>query len=499
MRTLFGNLCSAQIFRHDEEMRAHQADKDDQDDTQQTQATNQSSTQELLGPTLLQLTISRKANSDPYERSALHHRLADQALKPPSKMSYNLKDSSKVLGQEPTAIIVTGDREVTHGSRYESLAHTPPLRVPLDEFIITPGSASQSGRRKAIQELNKSEQKRPRLECSEPELSDMHHEATAMIAITPVGVDLSPSSQVFHHHSTPNDGESSISSDEYFSSSNMSQEYSDSDQEPFETPLIFEDSVDQVFRCAICGHEVWSEIKGFCTACESGTRSIPYWEILEPETHRPTFEPNDTDEGCACEPPDIDQICEPYLDCCSSAYDSQDDDLKFTEEYEIDSFIDDEPHDDPIEEDELETSSDIEVDYEDKFRHLEVSHDALENVYHNILSRYNILCNEYNRLLGSGLWPGTGRSQSSPSEAENATSTLLTSDGIVHPPAPDSYLEDHDVSNGHSLCRLCPEVGPHVADDTSDANVIGTNQDLDWGNTTLVSTQDNHTEMEIEL
>jgi hypothetical protein len=83
---------------------------------------------------------------------------------------------------------------------------------------------------------------------------------------------------------------------------------------------------------------------GFCTACELGQDSIPYWEVLDPDAGpRPVFELLGTDKDGDSVAPGLDDICDPYLDCNSSAYDSQDDDPQFEEQYEINSFIDDEP------------------------------------------------------------------------------------------------------------------------------------------------------------
>ncbi|EHK96707.1 putative protein artemis [Glarea lozoyensis 74030] len=75
-----------------------------------------------------------------------------------------------------------------------------------------------------------------------------------------------------------------------------------------------------------------------------GQNSIPYWEVLDPNAGpRPVFELLGNDENGGRIPSEVDDICAPYLDCCSSAYDSQDDDSQFGEQYEVNSFIDDEP------------------------------------------------------------------------------------------------------------------------------------------------------------
>ncbi|KAF4632007.1 hypothetical protein G7Y89_g6124 [Cudoniella acicularis] len=161
---------------------------------------------------------------------------------------------------------------------------------------------------------------------------------------------------------------------------------------------IFYDNDEEVFRCRYCGHEIWSPWLGFCTGCEEGDSDGPYQEVLDPEAgYRPKFELiSGVEEGF-----DLKNITGPYLDCNSSAYDTQDDKSDLQEEYEIDSFIDDSIIDDASQcsdEEDDASLSDGETDYKEKFKELEASHNALIGSHSRLVWEYDELKRD---VLGS--------------------------------------------------------------------------------------------------
>ena len=60
-----------------------------------------------------------------------------------------------------------------------------------------------------------------------------------------------------------------------------------------------------------------------------------------------------------------------FLDCNSSAYDTQDEEKEFREEYETNSFIDDEVIPDDPEDEDTQSSSDGESDYKTRYVQLQ--------------------------------------------------------------------------------------------------------------------------------
>lgn len=170
----------------------------------------------------------------------------------------------------------------------------------------------------------------------------------------------------------------------------------------------FNDKVDRVVRCKGCTHEVWGKYPDCCTNCsppneseeltDSDVEDLAFHEVQPSHTEldeglhpRMTYEINPNFRDVYDEETliSLEDICEPYLDCGSSAYDSQDDDPKLAEEYETNSFIDDE---EPEENSEENSSSDEdEIDYEEKFKKLEVSHRALQQNNAATENRHNAL------------------------------------------------------------------------------------------------------------
>ncbi|EPE30826.1 Metallo-hydrolase/oxidoreductase [Glarea lozoyensis ATCC 20868] len=336
MRTLFGNSCSASCFRHDDEIRAHILERDDQYFAEQTPAIDsQRSTQKTSD--LISSPIAGPASMDQLSPARVSSDII--ALLEMTNLGQNVKVLAKVR-QQHTAKADELESEKFNEKASELRSHSSPKSSPnlVDLSATNLGSATQRIRRKAVQEPDRTFQKRPRLGDTTSDVFSLCYEAMTATIMAPSKLDF----QCIPKNDGSNPAD--CSSSQSCTSSGSSKPSQDLDEELSDLPLVFRDSSDSVVRCILCGHEVWTEWMGFCTACELGQNSIPYWEVLDPNAGpRPVFELLGNDENGGRIPSEVDDICAPYLDCCSSAYDSQDDDSQFGEQYEVNSFIDDEP------------------------------------------------------------------------------------------------------------------------------------------------------------
>lgn len=189
------------------------------------------------------------------------------------------------------------------------------------------------------------------------------------------------------------------------------------DSEPDEgqhAELTYYDPMDQVTRCAKCGHEIWGPGIGFCTNVtdcpqvdlDSRKIPIPYFEVIESEYGaEPGIVPNNLQEVMKARDINswkLEDVVGEVLDYESSAYDSLDDaDRDFREEYEINSFIDEEevPEDTDDEDGAEDVDSDEEeVDYKAKAIELEARVETLSRMYNQLNEQYMELQDE---VLGS--------------------------------------------------------------------------------------------------
>lgn len=159
------------------------------------------------------------------------------------------------------------------------------------------------------------------------------------------------------------------------------------------------DERDNILRCGDCGHEIWESTNenrdeddpGFCTGCERGI--VPFYEefnyaegIVFPRIYE--FEDDESEAE-----PDVSRalIGDSHLDYQSDAYDTQDEDsqLVANEEYEVDSFIDDD------ESASVESGSDDdddddndEMDYKTAFQNLQKEYADMRNDYFELVDEY---------------------------------------------------------------------------------------------------------------
>lgn len=272
--------------------------------------------------------------------------------------------------------------------------HRPPGTPPHDRSTISPGSASQSLRRKAIEEsLDEVATKRLCLGLDGARFSAIGAGGGRFLGSG--GDDLArlsrlteaPPAEASTSRSQGGDDTNcnSISCDqggiekEHDPEALEEEEENEEDEEEEGTiPDSFFDRKDQVLRCNFCGHEIWRDSMGFCTGCELGPSEFPYFEILNSakgSRHGIALDEY-SDE---IENDHRREVVGNYMDDHSSAYDSQDVDSHLNEEYEINSFIDE--NEDVVDHDEDDSSSDGETDYKEQYSKLQVAHSLLLNSY----------------------------------------------------------------------------------------------------------------------
>lgn len=246
----------------------------------------------------------------------------------------------------------------------------------------------------------------------------------------------------------------------------------------------FFDQVDEVLRCKNCGHEFWSSYMGFCTGCEDGQSGIPYYEVLEPGGMLPIFVLN---EHSTAEANNIDEITYPYLDCNPPAYDTQDEDSNFAEEYEINSFIDDSPEDEPDAE-EIESDEEQEVNWEERYRNLAGAHTALSYAHQRLDAKYH----EYRMDIEGDEYETTEDSEMGEDFDEDG---LL----VVEVAIPDPIVMELVLSQAREQSQE-EEISPQRVRDRAEAFEAASNENgRVWQDISMVSTGDNHTFPEIEL
>ncbi|KAB8304767.1 hypothetical protein EYC80_004116 [Monilinia laxa] len=158
--------------------------------------------------------------------------------------------------------------------------------------------------------------------------------------------------------------------------------------------LGIHDPIDNILRCTECNHEIWEYkagtlnlISGFCTGCDRGASSF-YEEFDFPGAFPRIYE-NGEDESEA-EPEEARVLIgQEHLDYQSSAYDTQDEDSQviLNEDYEINSFIDD---DEVASDSGSDTSNNgSEVDYEAELDKLQQEHADLRADYLDLMDEYS--------------------------------------------------------------------------------------------------------------
>jgi hypothetical protein len=376
INNLFGNFCSDWLFRHDEEMQAWRANRKDDASSQQTHTTTTNS------------QASQMVSTSPEQARVL--------------------STEAKLGDLPTYSNVVSrpfDQTAGQTSLTPGVKATPPREI----VAVSPNSASQNLRRKAIHEqLQDGEVKRIRRSYdrspssgateeirqlavqkvddnadSESSFEDVTLGASEVVELRDARIPRSPEPH------EPGSTTGTPASDD--------EDWSNRKRVDNQQPHGF-DTIDKVWRCLVCGHELWGGSEGFCTGygCEAETRDNPYMEVLDPEAPPlPEIALDDeTDELLDGEV--LKTTVGPCLDYDSSAYDSMDSDLEFQEEYnEKDSFIDDSVSLDAEDESQDDDpTGDEEPDYEAMYRQLRATHSELINDYVLMDDEFTILRRE---------------------------------------------------------------------------------------------------------
>ncbi|KAM3069264.1 hypothetical protein ACMFMG_010773 [Clarireedia jacksonii] len=160
---------------------------------------------------------------------------------------------------------------------------------------------------------------------------------------------------------------------------------------------MYWDEVDSIYRCETCQHEIWSTaclVGGFCTGCGRGHTS--YVEDIALDL-RPRVFLNEYDSDSA-ESDTKQEIQEEHLDYQTSAYDTQDEDGDFDEDYEQNSFIDDEVVEEPESE---EDDNDEEMGTDDEVEEKTDFKQAFENIqksYQELLADHSALMLEHDEM-----------------------------------------------------------------------------------------------------
>ncbi|ESZ99041.1 hypothetical protein SBOR_0575 [Sclerotinia borealis F-4128] len=160
----------------------------------------------------------------------------------------------------------------------------------------------------------------------------------------------------------------------------------------------FHDPIDNILRCADCGHEIWEDnqnkfdfMPGFCTGCGKGAHLF-YKESDFAGAFPHIYDDDEVSSEVSPEDARV-LIGENHLDYQSSAYDTQDEnsELVLNEDYEVNSFVEkDESLGDSDSDD--DTDNDIngsEINYEVAFEDLQREYAELRAEYFGLVDEYS--------------------------------------------------------------------------------------------------------------
>jgi hypothetical protein len=390
-----------------------------------------------------------------------------------------------------------------------------------DIVAVSPGSASQNLRRKAIHDGLEGPVKRVRLSYDGPLSSSQS--AVDSSSLTPqkelnisAVIEISDESEGAAA-STPGSDADSVVESLPITTLDASSEIQDSNGEgirsardpdlrQFESYVdnpndfpSFVDREDNVLRCKYCGHEVWNIWNGqigFCTSdCSHShqfqANKVPYYEYIEPEAGLcPGFEVGDFANDAYLASQDIRDIVGNYLDNDSDAYDTVDEDADYQSEYDSeDSFIDDGSiHDSQdADEDGKFSSTDNVAYYKALFNELERKNSRLVRRHEGVMQYLVDSDFEYDS------------SSSEESEVSNDFDIEEIDEYgalIVNASAPDPTVFELVLSQAQEQSQESeiPAAGIRDRVRAFEAAAGG-----EWNNISMVSTGDNHTLPEIEL
>lgn len=450
MKHLFGQHCSPTRFRHDEEMRELQSKRLPQALSQQSHTTNST-----------QLSPAR-----------------------PKKADFPGPAENTILIGRASSSVMTG-----------SDATTPPYEI----LATSPGSESQSLRRKAIMEgIVEGRVKRARLHSECDESSPVPDSQAQNEGSTPSPLETRENIQPNLTHTTTATGRSPS----FQGSSSTDKERPEDEENPDE----YWDPNDEVFRCGSCRHELW--ISGQpCTEC-SVEEGHTYFEVTESDLRPiPRIVHGEVDTNSTLDDEGRIELMGDILDFDSSAYDSQDERDGHDDLYEINSFIDDESSLN-FQDGGEDSSSDEETDYKQKFF-------ELQNDYFELVDEYGSYVEEHEEMkryfLGSDYESSQGPDDDleftedgavmvdipplDPVLTEVVLSQSLQESQSQEAGPPDSF-EDELVSatEGHS-----PKSDALNDEENARAEAYDLAVDGRWHEVSLVSTGGNHGDEEAEL
>jgi hypothetical protein len=410
------------------------------------------------------------------------------------------------------------------GGMLSAVGSTPPIEI----VAVSPGSASQNLRRKAIHEGLEGQFKRARLSYEGPVSSPSavgscvatHQKEHTVIEISDesdAGGASSPGSDVDHV------GTSSVE-DPYVRE--FAGIFFDEDEDTY----LEHDETDNaaITRCSHCGHEVWTVWMtqvGICTHCAwdpDAPDPTPYYEIIAPNSrpHPPEIEPAEF-AGAYLDnlPPEYrtrKNIVGDYLDDHSDAYDTLDEGSGPRSEYDCDdNFIDDASiHSSQdvakYENPENPPNEDDTTDYKALFKQLQQKHNRLKGRYDGMMRDF--VYSDYERYSSSD----EGLYESDIEEAGEEVDEL--GEVIIDVVPPGLAITVPNISQGQEQSQDVVPPGPTIAElvlsqaqEQSQQSEVSPDRISDrvkafeaaagenWNNISLISAGDNHTEVEIEL
>lgn len=244
------------------------------------------------------------------------------------------------------------------------------------------------------------------------------------------------------------------------------------------------DSVDDVFRCVLCGHEVLGGKEGFCTGCDRGPSGVAFLEDVEEVEDRWPSLPEVYDkytENPVEDSKTVKEMVGECLDYDSSAYDSQDSGGNLEEEYEVNSFVDDD-HEPPTDSDD-DSPNDEEPDWEARYKELERKFGRMADAYEDIVDDHLDL---------GGDVPDLNIDTPSESESMDEDDLMLIIDAVAPEPVAADIVLSEDSQSSSSL-----EMSPDRLRDRQDAFIAARNGG--WHDISLASVSNNHTTAEVEL
>ncbi|KAK6582155.1 hypothetical protein PZA11_005852 [Diplocarpon coronariae] len=531
IRDLFGDHCSAAIFRYDTEMMKVVAESKARYHSQQSQTT--ASSQHSIDPKLSSPPRHEEIDVAAIEAAAICRATSEEGQKSPSFLASanDIIGSSNILGVMSTSppacktvprIFIKRNeqgrlRPFDEHCNEIALPYTPMTKNELagasgrrrgssQSFVIADpecfrpgfevsiyqnsrsGTPSNVHRREASGEIHSGNAKRPRLTPNGPDSLVTDRDLFNPISMPPADSFIDPAAVVGqseipeNSHGQPS---SDPSRDDGAHTAGSREESDGSDDEPNKEPTTYYDPVDEVIRCKTCGYEVYGGVAAYYCIMGCGKDDTPYFEDKREEA-MPQIALDKYSDEFVVDSNVVKEIVGDYLDYESSAYDTQDSvDAHFLEDYEDNSMIDDEEILGPDSEDEPTNSN--ETDWQARFAALQAEHSRLGTNFDVLFQQH---CELRRELLD------TDPEGDKDDDADDYDG--IDEDGllVVDASAPDPVVteivlsqaraqsQESEISNGRILNRA-------VAYEAAEAG--------GWHEISLASVEGNHTHPEVEL